>query len=37
MVAAGRRFVEEERTWAASVARYAPVFDRLTRNGTVFA
>jgi PEP-CTERM/exosortase A-associated glycosyltransferase len=27
--AAGRRFVEEERNWPRSVARYAPVFDRL--------
>ena len=25
----GRRFVEEERNWARSVARYAPVFERL--------
>lgn len=25
----GRRFVEEERNWPRSVARYAPVFDRL--------
>jgi PEP-CTERM/exosortase A-associated glycosyltransferase len=31
---AGRRFVETERTWAASVARYRPVYDRLaTRRG----
>lgn len=29
---AGRRFVETERTWAASVARYRPVFERLARN-----
>ncbi len=27
--AAGRRFVERERSWPASVARYAPVYDRL--------
>ncbi|MBL8352958.1 MAG: glycosyltransferase, exosortase A system-associated [Burkholderiaceae bacterium] len=26
---AGREFVERERNWAASVARYAPVFERL--------
>lgn len=30
--AAGRRFVESERTWAASVARYRPVFERLARS-----
>jgi hypothetical protein len=29
MRAQGRRFVEEERNWARSVARYMPVFDRL--------
>jgi glycosyltransferase involved in cell wall biosynthesis len=27
--AQGRRFVEEERNWPRSVARYQPVFDRL--------
>lgn len=27
---AGRRYVEEERNWAASVARYQPVYKRLT-------
>jgi glycosyltransferase involved in cell wall biosynthesis len=27
--AQGRRFVEEERNWRCSVARYAPVFTRL--------
>jgi len=27
--AAGRRYVETERTWDAAVARYAPVYDRL--------
>ncbi|MBB4211571.1 PEP-CTERM/exosortase A-associated glycosyltransferase [Rhodothalassium salexigens DSM 2132] len=27
--AAGRRFVEEERTWARSAANYAPVYERL--------
>jgi glycosyltransferase involved in cell wall biosynthesis len=27
--AQGRRFVEEERNWPRSVARYAPVFARL--------
>ncbi|MBU2677902.1 MAG: glycosyltransferase, exosortase A system-associated [Gammaproteobacteria bacterium] len=26
---AGRRFVEQERTWAASVARYGPVYQRV--------
>jgi glycosyltransferase involved in cell wall biosynthesis len=26
---AGRSFVETERNWTASVARYAPVYDRL--------
>jgi glycosyltransferase involved in cell wall biosynthesis len=30
MRAAGRRFVEEERNWPRSVARYVPVFERLT-------
>jgi PEP-CTERM/exosortase A-associated glycosyltransferase len=30
--AAGRRFVESERTWPASVARYRPVFERLVRE-----
>ena len=29
MHAAGRRFVEEERNWAASVARYVPIYERL--------
>jgi PEP-CTERM/exosortase A-associated glycosyltransferase len=29
MRAQGRRFVEDERNWSRSVARYAPVFDRL--------
>lgn len=29
--AQGRAFVERERTWAASVARYAAVYDRLAR------
>ena len=39
----GRRFVETERNWAASVARYAPVYERLVaqagvqRNGAVAA
>lgn len=28
--AAGRRFVEQERTWASSVARYAPIYAALT-------
>lgn len=31
MKAAGRRYVEAERTWAASVARYAPVYARVLR------
>lgn len=30
--AAGRRFVEEERNWTASVARYRPVYERLLRG-----
>lgn len=30
--AAGRRFVEEERSWAASVGRYAPVYERLVQR-----
>jgi PEP-CTERM/exosortase A-associated glycosyltransferase len=30
--AAGRRFVESERTWLASVARYRSVFERLART-----
>jgi glycosyltransferase involved in cell wall biosynthesis len=25
----GRQFVESERNWAASVARYAPIYERL--------
>ncbi len=29
---AGRRFVETERNWAASVARYAPVYESLTSS-----
>lgn len=29
-IAAGRRFVEQERSWRNSVARYAPVYERLT-------
>jgi len=28
----GRQFVERERTWAASVARYRPIFDSLAPN-----
>ena len=27
-----RRFVEEERSWSASVANYAPLLERLTRK-----
>ncbi len=30
--AEGRRFVEQDRTWTASVARYAPVYSGLTRQ-----
>jgi glycosyltransferase involved in cell wall biosynthesis len=26
---AGRRYIESERSWAASVARYAPIYERL--------
>ena len=33
MRAQGRRFVEEERNWTRSVARYAPVFERLVGRG----
>jgi glycosyltransferase involved in cell wall biosynthesis len=29
---AGRRFVEQERTWAASVARYQPVYEALLES-----
>jgi PEP-CTERM/exosortase A-associated glycosyltransferase len=32
--AQGRRFVENERSWAASVARYAPLYQRLTGKAT---
>jgi glycogen(starch) synthase len=32
---AGRRFVESERTWRASVARYEPVYLRLARRSGV--
>jgi len=35
MRAQGRRFVEEERTWARSVARYAPIFARLASTTAV--
>lgn len=31
MTAAGRRYVERERSWDAACARYAPVFERLLR------
>ena len=31
--AEGRRFVEQDRTWTASVARYAPVYSGLTHQG----
>lgn len=31
--AAGRAFVEQERNWAASVARYRPVFERICAAG----
>lgn len=30
----GRRFVERERSWAASVANYAPVYERLLARAT---
>ena len=33
MTAAGRRYVERERNWDAVCARYAPVFERLSREG----
>ncbi len=35
--AAGRRFVEQERNWRTSVARYRPVFDRLAVDVTADA
>jgi glycogen(starch) synthase len=35
--AQGRRFVEEERNWTRSVARYAPVFERLTAQAAAGA
>jgi glycosyltransferase involved in cell wall biosynthesis len=35
MRAQGRRFVEEERSWARSVARYVPVFERLVASEAV--
>lgn len=31
LLRAGRRFVETERNWAASVARYQPLYDRLLK------
>jgi glycosyltransferase involved in cell wall biosynthesis len=31
--ATGRRFVENERTWSSSVARYAPIYGRLVGAG----
>jgi PEP-CTERM/exosortase A-associated glycosyltransferase len=31
---AGRRFVETERNWAASAAHYAPLYERLLRQGS---
>jgi PEP-CTERM/exosortase A-associated glycosyltransferase len=34
MRANGRRYVEEERNWARSVARYVPVFERLAGAAT---
>lgn len=37
MRAAGRRFVEEERNWAASVARYVPIYERLAGQDLVRA
>jgi PEP-CTERM/exosortase A-associated glycosyltransferase len=30
---AGRRFIEEERTWDQVVARYAPIYERLAARG----
>lgn len=35
--AQARRFVESERTWKSSIARYAPVYDGLTTHSTVAA
>lgn len=34
MTAAGRRFVEAERTWARSVSRYEPILSRLVGHAT---
>lgn len=34
-IAAGHRFVESERTWASSVARYEPVYQRLVGARTI--
>jgi glycosyltransferase involved in cell wall biosynthesis len=33
----GRQFVESERTWAASVARYRSVYGSLVKSGMVTA
>ncbi|MEA3642876.1 MAG: TIGR04063 family PEP-CTERM/XrtA system glycosyltransferase, partial [Lamprobacter sp.] len=33
MKAAGRRYVEEERNWPVSVARYQPIYERLSGGG----
>jgi len=33
ILAAGRRFVEDERNWARSVERYRPIYEQLTRHG----
>jgi len=30
-----RRYVESERTWAGSVARYAPIYAALAKNGRI--
>lgn len=34
ILTSARRFVEEERSWEKSVARYRPVYERLTAHGT---
>jgi len=34
ILAAGRRFVEEERNWGKSVERYRPIYERLLRHAS---
>jgi len=35
LTGAGRAFVEQERTWAASVARYVPIYEGLIRQSII--